>query len=171
MVNYLIHEGYGQTKGAQTAQGYIMFGACFATLTFPWVQAARGDSGQHHLIPTYPPLSCPGGTEQGQAGREGSGPSVPYGGRDPAPGLPAWCRQSLSWASNRSDTGTWGLPGDFGTAPSVPKSSRAAARPPGPIFNPRCPTPALRRELPATSPSVPQDLVPSLVPSLVPLYM
>lgn len=65
VVNELIHESCCRTKGAQTAQGHVMFGVCFATLTFPQVPVARAGGGQgvvtegslrgqQHLVPPHP---------------------------------------------------------------------------------------------------------------------
>lgn len=83
-----------------------MFGACFATLTFPWVQAARAGSRQRVAAgsmwqpvesapshPTSPSSILPQQPWEGD--RRAGKVQVPLsllGGTDPTPGLQGQCR-------------------------------------------------------------------------------
>lgn len=143
-----------------------MFGACFATLTFPRVQAPRAcgrqrvaagsQQGQCHPVPIHPAPSSPSSTGRGQEGWEDSSPSVPFGGH-----------RSCSWITRTVQPGIELLGHrDFRAARSLGHSpfhpqrqegsqGRGSQRAP---FQPKVPKSSCPREPQATSPSVPRGL-------------
>lgn len=165
-VNELIHEGYWRTKGAQTAQGHVTLGACFATLTFPWVQAARAGGGKRMAAGStwqqWQPvaaLAARGISTSSSHFTQVCPPPAALGGHRRAEKVPVplsllgGCRSHSSVARTVQaepqpgfeplDTGTLRVPGDLGAAPYIPKDRRAAgaeATSKGLLFSPRCPT-------------------------------
>lgn len=176
VVNELIHESCCRTKGAQTAQGHIMFAVCFATLTFPqvpvaraggkqgvvtasrewWQRAAFGVSNISSHLTQCPPVQQHW-EETAGLGRFESLCSF-LEGTDPTPGLPNQSRWSpkqaqISWTQGFHCQVTWApLPKDRRRAVGANTGFKT------PFFQSKMSNSSCPGESLITSPSVLQDL-------------